>query len=314
MSILQPRRPRPTIGHWLVLYGDRGTGKTTLATHLRKGKAATLAFESVDIIYNQLQGAPDIFDAPAGEAELMALLSALESSDYETVIIDSISALDSWAADAILARHPKGQALGATLANVEGYYKAYNELEVIHKNVAASLRRMRAAGKRVIVIGHQAAEKVSPPDGDEYTRWALAAERVAHTRHYLIEADLVARLHGSIAVDKAGKATGGSVIAIDTRASAASECKSRIPGLDRQITWHNRAENPLAAWLNDAPPSLADLSADERARAIRALADGRSDAVRSHWLSRGFATAEIDEFFSANTAVAEAANTPQETP
>ena len=256
---LRARAVERSPGLWIVLYGDPGSGKTTLSTLLRRGKTATLAMEQVDISY--AGRADDIlvidpYDANGAEASPEELVSTVEAmasgagdfADLETIIIDSLSALDALVTRKIIDRHRKGDEVPSLMSIAGGYGKGVGIVENVHSRIESALKKAVARGMRVILTAHPDIEEVTRPDGSTYSRYGVAVHKMYRGR-FLNEASLVARLTADIATTDGKAIKISDCILVQTTSDPTRETKNRI-GIKEVVRWTDPDANPLSPWLS----------------------------------------------------------------
>lgn len=165
-SISKPEDRAPII----TICGDAGTGKTSLAAtfpnpvfiRAEDGLAAVPGDKRPDA-FPLLQKADDLWP------QLLGLLQ--EKHDYKTVVIDSVSALETLFTKDILERDGRAVTLATALG---GYGAGFQALAGMHARVrkAAGLLNERK-GMNVIFISHADLETMRLPDVDDYTRYSL---------------------------------------------------------------------------------------------------------------------------------------------
>lgn len=145
----------------VLLYGEHGTGKTTLAA----------SFPSALIV--DVEGGSDDIDVARTERvksfdDFIVVMSDLASVQHEfkTVVIDSTDWLEK-----LVQRHV-AQKAGKESIEDFGYGKGYTvSAEEFEKSVVNCLRALNARGIATVQICHAKAVKHNPPDGTSYDRW-----------------------------------------------------------------------------------------------------------------------------------------------
>lgn len=163
MEIITGKEKRP----WKALvYGIPGIGKTTLALSAPK-----------PIIVNLEDGAKriDIAKTPliANWHELLAALNHIYTqTDYETVVIDTVSALEKILVEKTIAEDQKKR---ATLADW-GYGTGY---EVLAANFSLFMQQINKARpeKNILFIGHEKIERYEDPTNEGYDRYSVQAHK-----------------------------------------------------------------------------------------------------------------------------------------
>lgn len=146
----------------MLIYGTPGCGKSTLATH------APLPF------FIDLEGGLDRIDCwrtpkrlALYEEVLSALRFAVGNTEIKTVVIDTLDELDT-----ILMRKVCIQGGKATI-NDFPYGKGGDLLVNEWKLIIDIFEKIRAAGKNVLLIGHEQVVKFEDPTSENYDRYQL---------------------------------------------------------------------------------------------------------------------------------------------
>jgi len=144
----------------ILLYGEHGTGKTTLAS----------SFPSCVIV--DIEGGSDDIDVARTDrikdfTEFQTIMSDLCSEhDFKTVAIDSIDWLEK------LVQQDVARKDGKESIEAFGYGKGYTlSAEAFERVVINHLRALNSRGLAVVLICHAKAVKHNPPDGVSYERW-----------------------------------------------------------------------------------------------------------------------------------------------
>lgn len=154
---------------FIMITGEQGTGKTTLASYFYKP-----IFLRTEDGTQSLTGRDDIFQTPvATKADSMREVVRMlleQEHDFQTLVIDSITEADKLFTQEIINKEKK-----ASLAQCAGGYGAgYGALRELHEQFVSSLLELRDKRKMTIVlIGHIETERCSPHDSEEYMRHTL---------------------------------------------------------------------------------------------------------------------------------------------
>lgn len=170
MPELIPQKPeaRPPI---ITICGDAGTGKTSFAAtfpdpifiRVEDGLGRIHADVTVPDTFPMVKREEDL------QAQLMWLLN--EDHNYKTVVIDSVSALETVFTDAILKQDGRAQTLSTALG---GYGAGYAALASRHRGIRKMCGLVNARkGMAVVFIGHADLETMRLPDSDDYQRYSL---------------------------------------------------------------------------------------------------------------------------------------------
>jgi len=243
-SITKPEKRSPLI----TIVGEGGTGKTSLAASFPK-PIFIRAEDGVDRI-SSLVETPNAFP-PIREADdvfnqLLSLLN--EDHDFETLVIDSTTKLDSIFSEDILKRDGRAKTLSTALG---GYGAGYDALAAMHGRVRKAAGILNAKkGMTVIFIAHADLETMRLPDRDDYMRYSLRLSKKSLT-HFIDDVDLVGyvRLHAALRGDEDERKM---VISNGDRefvchATAASVAKNGL-GIREPLEFEE-GTNPLAPYL-----------------------------------------------------------------
>lgn len=190
MSILdQLEKPqdRPAI---LTITGDAGTGKTTLANTFPKPVFIRVedGLQAIDA-----DKRPMAFPKVESVDQLMQQLQALikEEHEFKTVVIDSVTQLETLFTDYVIANDPKNpkslnQAMG-------GYGNGRQAVANLHGRVRKAAQILNDKGLFVVFIAHSDVSTIELPDQDPYSRYELRLMKPCQT-HYVDNTDLVAYL------------------------------------------------------------------------------------------------------------------------
>lgn len=166
MSILdsimttKPGAPRITI------YGKPGIGKSTLASQFPD----PLFLLTED---NELPGikALPIFDDYVVLWQSIKQLYELEELPFKTLVIDSISKLDTLVVERTIAQSPpdKRGRQAQTLAEAWGGYGAgYEKAASLHRAIKMLLDKFKERGVVVVYISHSEIKKYKSPEHEDY--------------------------------------------------------------------------------------------------------------------------------------------------
>lgn len=188
MSILeQVQKPedRPVVG---TITGDAGVGKTVLAATF-PNPIFIRAEDGLQSIPAAKR--PDAFPVLSSIDDLWKQLGALinEQHDYKTLIVDSVTQLETMFGEHIMDSDPKAKSIAQALG---GYGAAFSAISAMHGRVrkAAKILNERK-GMNVIFIAHSDITQVDLPDQDPYSRYELRLHKKS-VPHYVDNVDLVA--------------------------------------------------------------------------------------------------------------------------
>lgn len=269
MSILDMAEVPDRGAQVITICGDAGTGKSSTAATFPK-PIFIRAEDGVSRIPSDirpkalplLQSADDLWK------QLLALVH--DPHDYQTVVIDTISALDRLFVKSILDSDKKARALNSVLG---GYGAGFNALASLHQRVRKAAEALRTKrGMNVVFIAHTEVDRVSPPDGDDYSRYSL---RMTHNKSlppYLDDVDMVGFLRQRIFL-KGEDGERKQAVSTEDRElvchlTAANVSKNAY-GIKAPITV-KLGENPLAEFIpsfaKPAPKPTPEPTADDAAQ------------------------------------------------
>lgn len=154
----------------ITIVGDAGTGKTSLAAtfpnpifiRAEDGLQSVQADKRPDA-FPLLQKADDLWP------QLLALLN--EEHEYNSVVIDSVSAMDTLFTKYILEKDGRAQTLATALGGYGAGFQALTGMHVRLRKAAGLLNERR--GMNVVFISHADLETMRLPDTDDYSRYSL---------------------------------------------------------------------------------------------------------------------------------------------
>ena len=242
-----------------VIYGQAGLGKTTLVCQA----------PDVLVIDAERGMPPALVGVKRFEAstfnDVLALLQAVYEQDhsYKTVVIDSITKIINMLTDEICREQGWLLPNGKNDMGERGYGSYGRGDKAMAQRIAEIMNWVMAIREArniaFILTGHVRVEKMTPPDGEQYTRYSLSAPALA-TEAIVQNADFVGFLSHPVTVIKdEDKKKGGAVRAMSAgsrrlylRHRPAAAAKNRfdapeyisIPDGDALKGW-----NELAAYI-----------------------------------------------------------------
>lgn len=179
-----PRGQRPVI---ITLVGEGGMGKTSLAASF----PAPIILRVEDGTAS-LAGRSDVALSPLmlSSQDVLNALTALGTEDhpFRTVIIDSVTQLNTLIESEIVASDPKAKSINQAMG---GYGAGHSAVSERHRNVREFAGRLQVhKGMNVVFIAHADNETVELPDADPYTRYTIRMHRKS-VSHYSDNVDLV---------------------------------------------------------------------------------------------------------------------------
>lgn len=250
-AIEKPTDSDPII---ITLAGEAGTGKTTLACTFPK----PIVIKSEDGLKSiPIETRPDSLPLIKSKDQLFDQLSMIlkEEHEYKTLIIDSVTQLDTLFIDDLLRadnekNNRKNDAdLVQSLSLIMGGYGAgFNALSALHGRVRKYAEALRERRKmHVVFVAHADLQTVDLPDQDPFSRYTLRLHKKS-LNHYVDNVDMV----GYVKLDtftkgdksqKIKKAVSGGERILTAYATANSVSKNRF-GISDDIEIE-RGVNPL---------------------------------------------------------------------
>jgi hypothetical protein len=186
-NLSRPDGNRPSI---FTLVGEGGLGKTTLAAMFPKPimirtEDGVQSIRGADVaLFPVSATSDDVFDNIASLLE--------EEHDFKTLIIDSITQLNTMIEAEVIAsdpKHPKSlnQALG-------GYGAGHGAVSERHREIRQACGYLsQTKGMHIVFISHADSEQVDLPDSDPYSRYTIRMNKKS-VGHYSDNVDCVAFL------------------------------------------------------------------------------------------------------------------------
>ena len=236
-------KPRPLAA---TIIGEAGLGKTSLAACFPK-PIFIRAEDGLKSIINSPM--PDAFPVLKTVEDLWPQIWALakEEHSYGTVVIDTVSTLDTMFTDWVVETDPNkpksiNQALG-------GWGAGTNMVASQHRRLRKGCEYLLDRGMNVVFLSHADTSTVSPPDGNQYTRYTMRMHEKS-MQPYVDNVDVV----GFLRLETFTKGDGDVKKAISTgdrqpvcHAMAANVSKNRfgiVEPLEVKL-----GENPLREYL-----------------------------------------------------------------
>ncbi len=234
----------------VTIIGDSGLGKTTLAATFPK----PIVIRAEDGLQAIPAGQrPDAFPLINKVDDLWDQLKALvvEQHDYQTVVVDSVTALERLFTQHVIDSDPKqprsiNQALG-------GYGAGLGAVATLHQRVRKACGVLNERkNMHVVFVAHADTETIELPDQDPYTRYSLRLGKKS-VAPYVDDSDVVGFLKLQTYTtgdgDRKKAISDGSRLLV-TYATASNVSKNRFNINDDLLVEHGK--NPLAAII----PSL----------------------------------------------------------
>ena len=220
-------------GKRILLYGESGMGKTTLAS--LAPKPVFIGIDDGGKLLKDLRHVPDI----STFADVRGALQADIYADDETVVIDQATALEEWAVKHILDYVPNDK--GVKMSNIiqygwnGGYRHLYDAMHSVLQDCDGLIRQ----GKNVIMIAQAAPHNVANPGGEDFLR---TGPRLCNRKGAYIEAlycewadHLFFVDYQLLLVDDKKKASSDTKRAIFVHPEAHFRAKSRTLGPDKAV-------------------------------------------------------------------------------
>lgn len=154
----------------VTICGDAGVGKTSLAAAFPK-PIVIRAEDGLQAIPAKYR--PRAFPLLQSGDQLFQQVTALihEPHDYQTVIIDSVTALERLFVQDVMAMDGKAKSINQALG---GYGAGPAAVAAMHQRLrkGAGLLNERR-GMHVVFVAHADVETMRLPDVDDYMRWSL---------------------------------------------------------------------------------------------------------------------------------------------
>lgn len=249
LSKVEKPTAKPVIA---TILGDAGLGKTSLAATFPK----PIVIRAEDGLQSIPESdRPDAFPMIEQANDVWAQFTALINEDhpYQTLIVDSATALERMFCQQVVDNDPKKpNSINTALG---GYGNGLAAVAAMHQRArkAAGILRDKK-GMHVIFIAHAEIETLSPPDGDDYSRFNLRMGKRS-VAPYTDDVDMVAFIklqtfvRGDDGEKKKAISTGDRIIV--THATASNVSKNRY-GIEEEIPFP-KGVNPFINYI----PSLS---------------------------------------------------------
>lgn len=256
MSILSQAKPDiPNTPLIITLMGTPGSGKTTTACTFPSPFLVRTTGESVPRDLTRYGIEPPVsLGVTDTEQKLIEQLSALlrEDHPYKTLIIDSITGLESMFIAEVIAADPKAQNIQQAAG---GFGGGRDTVAAKHMRVRKAAEMLRVKkNMNVVFVAHSDITTVSPPDGDSYSQYSLRLHNKSQAP-YVDEVDLVGFIKQPTALIGEGRkrAIGQDERVLMSTMTPASITKNRL-GITEDIDVE-LGKNPLAKFLGNRKPA-----------------------------------------------------------
>lgn len=148
----------------MLIYGEPGVGKSTLASQFPH-----------PVFINLEDGIRDLecdhTDLIKSFREFQDALIALASTDYATVVVDTVDWLEK-----LLMHEVASKAGKATIEDI-GFGKGYEALAKMWQGVFAGLGSLWNQGRHIVLTCHEKVDEFRDPEGDGYNYYRPALHR-----------------------------------------------------------------------------------------------------------------------------------------
>ena len=207
-----------------TILGDAGVGKSTFAATFPKPLfiRAEDGLASIDVdALPLLTKVDDLWE------QLKALIN--EQHNYKTIIIDSVTKLESMFIDYVLANDPKmPKSINTAMG---GYGAGMMSVSAMHNRVRKAAQLLLNKGINVVFIAHADTVTIEMPDSDPYMRYDLRLGKKS-VSYYTDDVDLVGfiKLEAFVKNEdgKKSKAFSDGTRLLTTYATAANVSKNRF--------------------------------------------------------------------------------------
>jgi len=174
----------------ITIYGKPGVGKSTLASQF----PVPLFLLTEE---NGLDGVKKL-GVITEFKQLWSTIKSLLAEDklpFKTLVIDSISKLDSMVIRYILDTEPlskNGQPPSSINSACGGYGAGFAKAAMIHRSLKAMFDQFQAKGITVVYISHLDISKYKAPDSEDYDIYTIVMNHNKSREVYIDDVDLVA--------------------------------------------------------------------------------------------------------------------------
>lgn len=244
MSILDKISKTSPLAPRITIYGKPGIGKSTLAA----------AFPKPLFVLTEQTGLTDIDALPVSKNfnEFRQYINDLVNAEelpYKTIVIDSISKLDSMIVKSILDNEPpdkNGNQPSTLNAACGGYGAGVARAQLIHRRFKGYMDKFQERGITVVYVSHLAVTKIKSPDAEDYDIHSIVMNHDKSREVYVddVDAVLLCKLQSFVQKTDSGrdiiKSSGNRII---------------ITGMDEAHVSKNRFKMP-----KEIPMTYDDLS------------------------------------------------------
>lgn len=170
MSILEKVSKPKNRAIVATIIGDAGLGKTSLAATFPR-PIFIRAEDGMSSIPEDVR--PDAFPRIRDVDDLKEQLTALikEDHNYETLVVDSVTALETIFCDHVVDTDPK-KPKGILQAN-GGFGAGRDAVASLHRRLRKSAELLVERGMHVVFLAHADTVRMEPPDADPFTKYTM---------------------------------------------------------------------------------------------------------------------------------------------
>lgn len=173
----------------LTIYGKPGIGKSTLASQFPD----PLFLLTED---NELPGikALPVFNDYVVLWQSIKELLALEEMPFKTLVIDSISKLDTLVVERTISQSPpdkKGRAAQTLAESWGGYGAGFEKATSLHRALKVMLDRFKEKGVTIVYISHSEIKKYKSPEHEDYDILSIVMNSDKSRQIYIDDVDAV---------------------------------------------------------------------------------------------------------------------------
>lgn len=176
-----------------TIVGEEGIGKTSLAASFPKPVfiraeegTKSLTGEEVKKYFTEVREMPTI----TKYSDIIEQLNALgeQKHDYKTVVIDTITQLNTMIESEIVAKD-KALSINSALGGYGAGQNAVADKHAAVRDICGNLRSFKKMN--IVFLAHADYEKIDPPDAESYLRYTVKLHHKSMV-HYIDNVDLVA--------------------------------------------------------------------------------------------------------------------------
>ena len=205
----------------VTIIGEAGLGKTSLGATFPKPIFIRAEDGLKSITASPM---PDAFPVLKSVEDLWPQLWALakEEHQYQTLVIDTVSTLDTMFVDWVVETDPnKPKSINRALG---GYGAGTNMVSSQHRRLRKGCEYLLDRGMNIVFLSHADTSTISPPDGNQYTRYTMRMHEKS-MQPYVDNVDVVGFLR------------------LETFTKGDGDVKKAISTGDRQLVCHAMAAN-----------------------------------------------------------------------